>query len=83
MYDYIKESKQTLNIILYLIKRLIKIKDKLYKINRNYYGINRDIETLIHNSREKLYESFIWLDKAFYQLKKDIKEKENFNKKYH
>jgi len=46
-YKYINESKETLKILLYHLKRLIKLKTKLYKINRNFYGINRDIETLI------------------------------------
>ena len=78
-YNYLKESKQTLNILLYHLKKLMKLKTKIYKINRNYFGINRDIENLIHNSRIHLTESFKWLDKAYYQLKNDISKKQKIN----
>ena len=75
----IDKSNETLNIILFLIKRLMKIKNKVYKLNRNCYGINRHIENMIHISREKLSQAFLWLDKSLHQLKNDIDQKINHN----
>ena len=56
----------------------MKLKNKIYRLSRSYYGINRNIENMIHISREKLDESFIWLDKSYFQLKRNINEKEKY-----
>jgi len=79
--EQIRKSKDTLNYLKHNLKRLMKLKSKVYKINRNCYGINREIEDMIHIGREHLSQGFIWLDKAYYKLKKNIKEKEDHNKK--
>ncbi len=76
--EIFEKTKETLEIIKLLVIRLMKLKDKIYGLNRSYYGINRNIENMIHISREKLSESFLWLDKSYFQLKKNISEKKEY-----
>lgn len=76
--EIFEKCKETLKVIKFLVIRLMKLKNKIYRLSRSYYGINRNIENMIHISREKLDESFIWLDKSYFQLKRNINEKEKY-----